>query len=45
LGDGLGRWRWGERKSREGNPILAAFESDEGGIRDGAVGLEILEVS
>ena len=38
--DGLGRLR----ESGERDPILATFESDEGGIRDSAVGLEILEV-
>jgi len=31
-------------QSGEGDPILAAFESNEGGVRDGAVGLEILEI-
>ena len=46
MGDWLGGWvglgRLG--KSGEGNPILAAFESYEGVVRDSAVGLEILEV-
>jgi hypothetical protein len=32
------------RKSGEGYPILTAFESDEGGVGDSTVGLEILEV-
>jgi hypothetical protein len=46
LGGGLGEWdSLGRlRKCGERNPILAAFESDEGGVRDSAVRLEILEL-
>jgi hypothetical protein len=46
LGGRLREWHGLGRlgKSGEGDPILAAFESDEGGVRDSAVGLEILEV-
>ena len=40
----MGRWRWREGESREGDPILAAFESDEGGVRDSAVGVKGLEI-